>query len=117
MSDRELALEAAVCRRERNTASMGLALEAAKLEADMKRIEARHMMEVTALADGGKPIYSNEQARKSAVAERVAEDGAYQTMERQVERMKQDAGTESIEADYQRDLIRVYVAFAEAEKD
>ena len=81
----------------------------AEIEQQKTKIVTRFLLEVNS-----DKTLSNAEKRKTALAQKLDKDEAYQDFERQALALKNDTSIMDIELRYQRDLIKLNVAFIEA---
>jgi len=112
------AIQLAEQRRYHLTEALKASIEAASLDLELKLREAVTLTTVMAeKTEDGKPVYPSEDRRKAEITIRLRYAADYCHAEALRDERKQEARTHEIEADYCRDMLRVFCAFAEKAED
>jgi hypothetical protein len=116
MNDRDTAIREAQLRQDCSFKVLQDDKQSAEIAASIKKIEALLMAVITAEVDeSGKAVYSNPDKRAAELAARSENQSALKGLRRQLGEVQEMASAGKIDAEYHRDLVRIYCAFAEAE--
>lgn len=89
---------------------------AAEWEKRAKTVEHQIKGEIaSAVGDDGKPVFSNAEKREAEFCVRCEADPELIAARAAAERERNAAARSAIEADFHRDMVSIYVAFAKAE--
>ncbi|MEN6356403.1 MAG: hypothetical protein ABFD83_04885 [Armatimonadota bacterium] len=87
----------------------------AELNRTISRRESAIMADVCAEQNGdGKPVYSNDAARKAERDRRIESDAVIVAAREELEKKQLLAQEASIDAAYHTDMLRIYCAFAQS---